>query len=165
MNSRECAVLQRLISDLDDTRVLYGKLVPLFIRPHLRFLVERIARAHAAIANDLVRQMGLTGGLKARRGGGAVAAVHAHVAGWIALANADVELGCLKRVVRREDRIIRLFRGALDDVKDLHQSLHRELRELERTVFRIDSLAREMETPSNAPRPPATPMHVSNEKG
>lgn len=165
MNSKECAALQRLISDLDDTRVLYEKLAPLLIRPHLRFLVERIAKAHAAIADGLARQMDLTGGLKARRAGGAMATARAHVVGWIALANADVELGCLKRIVREEDLVIRLFRGALDGIRDLHQSLHRELRELERTVFRIDSLAREMETSSNAPRPPATSMHVSNEKG
>lgn len=148
MNSRECAVVQRLIAELDDTRLLYAKLRPLLIRPRLKFLVERITQSHAAIAEDLALHMDRSGGLTARRSGRALATLRAHVESWMAIINLDIEVGCLKRIARHETRVTQRFRETLDEVKGLHQNLHRELRQLERAVFRIEGLMREMEMPA-----------------
>lgn len=162
MNSRECAILQRLIADLDDTRRLYAKLKPLLIRPHLKFLVERIIQSHAAIADDLALRMDRVEGVAARRSGGALPKLRARVESWIAIINLDIEVGCLKRIARHEARVTQRFRETLDDVKGLHQSLHRELHQLERAVSRIEALMREMETPSFVgSRVPATGTHLS----
>jgi hypothetical protein len=166
MNSRECTIIQKLIADLDDTRLLYTQLRPLLIRPHLKFLVARITESHVAIADELVGQMDRTGGLTARRGGGVLAGLRAKVESWIAIASLDIEVGCLKRVARPEGRVIQRFREALEHVKGLNQNLHRELCELERACLRIETLLREMERPSLAvARRPATSTRLSTHEG
>lgn len=162
MNSRECAIVQKLIIDLDDTRLLYMKLRPLLIRPHLKFLVARVTESHAAIADELVGQMDRVGGLTARRGAGAMAALRAKVESWVAIVNLDIEVGCLKRVARHEARVGHRFRETLAHVTGLHQNLHRELRQLERACLRIETLMREMEMPSLAiPRRAASVTRLS----
>lgn len=166
MNSSECAIVQKLISDLDDTRLLYMKLRPLLIRPHLKFLVARITASHAAIADELVGQMDRAGGLTARRGGGILAGIRTKVGSWVAIANLDIEVGCLKCVARHEARVTRRFRETLEHVKGLNQNLHRELCELERACLRIETLMREMEMPSLAvSRRPAPTTRLSTHQG
>lgn len=147
MNATECKLLQRLIAELDDTRLVYATLAPLLIRPHLKFLVERMANSHAVIASRLALQMDRTGGLTARNGATARARFRARVERWIAIANVDVELGCLKRIARHEAGVIQRFGAALGSVRDLHENLRRELSQLERMQFRIVSLMHEMEMP------------------
>lgn len=153
MDSRECTLVQRLIGDLDGTRHLYATLAPLLIRPHLKFLVERMATSHATIAYHLSWQMDRSGGRTARRGANVRARLEARVERWIAVANLDVELACLKRIARHEARVTQRFRETLGSIKGLHENLQRELGELERTLSRIGSLMHEMETPvREAPR-------------
>lgn len=165
MNSNECAVVQRLIADLDNTRLMYATLAPLLIRPHLKFLVEKVANSHATIAYHLAWQMDRTGGLTARRGGNPLARFAARIERWIAVAHIDVELGCLKRIVRREAGVTQRFRETLGSVKDLHENLHRELGQLERTLARIESLMHEMEIPmTGAPRRPAAVIPLSTQE-
>lgn len=166
MNPRECAIVQRLIVDLDDTRLIYATLGPLLIRPHLKFLVERMTESHAAIAEDLVWQMDAIGARTPRRGGGALAKLRAGAESWMAITNVDIELGCLKRIAGHEGRVTRRFHEILENVKGLHQNLHRELCQLERAVFRVDSLMREMNTPSfQATRKPAVaPLQSMHEE-
>lgn len=147
MNSTECTLVQGLIGDLDNTRHFYATLAPLLIRPHLKFLVERVANSHATIAYHLAWQMDRTGGLTARRGASVIARLNARLERWIAVANVDVELGCLKRIARHEARVTQHFRETLGSVKDLHENLHRELGQLERTLARIESLMHEMQMP------------------
>lgn len=162
MNSRECFIVQKLITDLDDTRLLYLKLRPLLIRPHLKFLVARMTESHAAIADDLVGQMARVGGLTARRGAGALAGLRAKIESWMAIVNLDIEVGCLKRIARHEARVTQRFRETLGHVKGLQQSLHRELNQLERACLRIEALMREMEMPPLAvQRRPAVVTHLS----
>lgn len=151
MNSTECTRVQGLIADLDDTRLLYATLAPLLIRPHLKFLIEKVANSHATIAYHLAWQMDRAGGLTAHRGASLLARLNARLERWIALTNIDVELGCLKRIARHEARLTQRFREALGSIRDLHQNLHRELGQLERTLFRIESLVHEMEMPASAP--------------
>lgn len=151
MNSTESARVQGLIAELDDTRLVYATLAPLLIRPHLKFLVEKVASSHATIAYHLAWQMDRTGGLTARRGASLLARLNARLERWIAVTNVDVELGCLKRIVRHETRVTQRFREALGSIKDLHQDLHRELGQLERTLFRMESLTHEMEMPASTP--------------
>ncbi|MGH8216260.1 MAG: hypothetical protein ACREPZ_11285 [Rhodanobacteraceae bacterium] len=148
MNSNECAIVQRLIADLDNTRLLHVTLAPLLIRPHLKFLVERMAEVHATIADDLVSQMDPTGAAGPHRGARRMARVRARIERWIAITNLDIELGCLKCIARHETRVTQRLRHAMDNVRALHPNLHREVGQLERTLFRIDSLMREMEMPS-----------------
>ncbi|MGH8233411.1 MAG: hypothetical protein ACREPU_04355 [Rhodanobacteraceae bacterium] len=147
MNSKECAIVQKLISELDDTRVHYANLAPLLIRPHLKFLVERLTKSHVAIAEDLAGQMDLAGGVTARRGGSIMVKLRARIECLLTMANVDIDLGCLKHIAHHEVRVTRRFRETLDGVLGLHQNLHRELCQLERAVFRIEALMREMETP------------------
>lgn len=162
MNASESAIVQKLIADLDDTRLLHTELAPLLIRPHLKFLVERMADAHAAIADDLALQVEQVGGLRVRRGANGLARLRVRIERWIAVTNADIELGCLKCIARHESRVAQRLRHALEHVRPLHQHLHRELCQLERSLFRIESLMREMETPSLAAvprrRPDASPL-------
>lgn len=150
MNSAECARVQDLIADLDNTRLVYATLAPLLIRPHLKFLVEKVTNSHATIAYHLAWQMDRTGGVTARRGATLLARLGARLERWIAITNVDVELGCLKRIARREARVTQRFREALGSIKHLDQNLHHELGQLERTLFRIESLMHEMEMPRTA---------------
>ena len=162
MNSRECAIVQKLITDLDDTRLVYAKLAPLLIRPHLKFLVQRISDSHAAIAEDLAWQMDRTGGLTARRSSGAFAKLRVMAESWVTIANLDIELGCLKHIARHEARVIQRFRETLDGVQGLHQNLHRELCQIERAAFRIEALMQEMLSPAlSVARIPVTVGHHS----
>lgn len=165
MNSTECTLVQRLIADLDDTRLVYATLAPLLIRPHLKFLVEKVANSHATIAYHLAWQMDRTGGLSARRGPNLLARFNARLERWIAVTNIDVELGCLKRIVRQEARVTHRFREVLGSVRDLHENLHRELGQLERMLQRIESLMHEMEMPAPAaPRRRAAVVPLSAER-
>jgi hypothetical protein len=162
MNATERKLVQRLIADLDDTRLVYATLAPLLIRPHLKFLAERMANSHAVIACHLASQLDRTGGLTARRGATAWVRFRARVERWIAIANIDVEFGCLECIARHEAGLIRRFREALGSVRNLHEDLQRELSQLERMLFRIESLMHEMEMPlSAAPRHRAAVIPLS----
>lgn len=161
MKSNECALVQKLIADLDNTRLVYATLAPLLIRPHLKFLVERIANSHATIAYHLAWQMDRGGGRTARRGANAMARFGASLERWIAVTNIDVELGCLKRIARHEARVTERFRETLGSVKGLNENLHHELGQLERLLFRVGSFIHEMEMPVSAPRRRAAVIPLS----
>ena len=156
MNAAERAVVRKLVADLDNTRLLHTTLAPLLIRPHLKFLIERMARAHATIADDLIRQMGGTGAAARERGASGFARMRVRIERWIAITNLDIELGCLKCIARHEGRVTQRLRRALENVRPLQQSLHRELGQLERLRLRIESLMHEMEMP---PLAAAMPRH------
>jgi hypothetical protein len=89
MNAEQCAIVQRLISDLDDTHFLYLRFKPLLSHTHVRFLVSQMIDLHAAIADDLARQMRLTGGLAARRGAAARAQLRARAPCCLAFGSTD----------------------------------------------------------------------------
>lgn len=162
MNAEQCAIVQRLISDLDDTHFLYLKFKPLLSHTHVRFLVSQMIDLHATIADELARQMRLTGGLAARRGVGALARLRARAAcWWMAFGSTDSEMSCLERIVRREDRVAQEFQAAMAQVSDLNRNLHDQLLALERTGYRIESLIRLMQAPSpDASQPAAIPAYV-----
>ena len=156
MNAEQCAIVQRLITELDDTHYLYLRLKPLLSHTHARYLLTRMIELHSAIADDLAQQMRLTGGLAARRGGGAWARLRARAVCWMAISSADSELACLERIVRHEDRMAKRFQAAMAQVSELHQCLDDPLLATERTGYRIESLMRLMEASSpGAPRPVA----------
>ena len=156
MNAEQCAIVQRLISDLDDTHFLYLKFKPLLSHTHVRFLVSQMIDLHATIADELARQMRLTGGLAARRGVGALARLRARAAcWWMAFGSTDSEMSCLERIVRREDRAAQKFQAAMAQVSDLNRNLHDQLLALERTGYRIESLIRLMQAPSPGESQPA----------
>lgn len=165
MDSTECTLVQRLVADLDDTRLVYSTLAPLLIRPHLKFLVERVANSHATIAYHLAWQMDRTGGVTARRGARRLARFGARLERWIAVSNLDVELGCLRRIARREARVMQRVRELLGSVQGLPEDLHRELGQLERMLARIESLMHESEMPvSAAPRRGAAVIPLSTQE-
>ena len=148
MNSRKYTVLQKLVTDLDDTRLLYTEFGPLLIRPHLKYLVERITLSHDAIAQDLARQMDMLGSERPHRGGSALGRLRAHLETWLAFTSVDIDLGCLRHIVRHETRVAQCFRATLDEVEGLPESLNRELCHLEHVMFRIESMVQEMEMPA-----------------
>jgi hypothetical protein len=156
MNGPERVVVRKLIGDLDDARLLQATLAPLLIRPHLKFLIERMAHAHATIADDLARQMDGAAPATMARGASRLARMRVRIDRWIAITNLDIELGCLKCIARRERRVTRRLRHALENVRSLQHNLHRELGQLERLLLRIESLLREMERP---PVAAAMPRH------
>jgi hypothetical protein len=162
MNAEQCAIVQRLISDLDDTQFLYLKFKPLLSHAHVRFLVSQMIDLHSAIADDLARQMRLTGGLLARRGAGTWARLRARAACWLALAGAgDSEMSCLECIVRREDRLAQVFQTVMARVGDLPRNLQDQVLALERTGYRIESLLRMLETPSpDVPQPAPIAAYV-----
>ncbi|MGH8191604.1 MAG: hypothetical protein ACREP2_09175 [Rhodanobacteraceae bacterium] len=162
MNATAWTKVQRLVVKLDDTRVFYATLKPLLIRPHLKFLIDRTIDSHEAIAEELVRQIDAAGGRRLRRGGGALATVRATIERWIANSNVDIEFACVKRIAHHESHVAKRFREALDVARARPHDLHRELCQLERTLFRMESLIREMEMPPlAASRQPATIIHFS----
>jgi len=166
MKTRERALVRKLIADLDNTRLVYATLAPLLIRPHLKFLVERVANSHATIAYHLAWQMERGGGRQVPRGADAMARFGARLERWLAVANIDVELGCLKRIARHEARVTERFRETLGSVKGLDESLQRELGRLERLLFRMGSFIHEMEMPmSAAPRRRAAVIPVPTAHG
>lgn len=165
MNAEQCAIVQRLISDLDDTHFLYLRFKPLLSHAHVRFLVSQMIDLHSAIADDLARQMQLTGGLAARRGVGALARLRARAACWIALGTLDSEMACLTRIVRREDQVAQKFQAVMAQVSDLHRNLHDQLLALERTGYRIESLVRLMEATSQDASHPAAVAAQMPERG
>ena len=69
VNAAECSIIQRLVNDLDNTRVTYTNLAVLLRRPYLKFLVEQIVESHVAIAADLARHVKTSGGVTMRRDG------------------------------------------------------------------------------------------------
>lgn len=150
MKSHECALIQKLITDLDNTGTVYAALAPLLSRPHLKFLVERIANSHATIACHLAGEMDRGGGRAVSRGANALAGFGARLERWIAVTNIDVDLGCLKRIARHEARVTKRFRETLGSIKRLDENLHRDLGQLERMLFRIGSFIQEMEMPVSA---------------
>jgi hypothetical protein len=156
MNAAERAVVRRLVADLDNTRLLHATLAPLLIRPHLKFLIERLAHAHAIIADDLVHQMGGTRSTPPGRGASRFARMRVGIERWIAITNVDIELGCLKCIARHEGRVTQRLRRALENIRPLQQTLNRELGQLERLRLRIESLMHEMEMP---PLAAAMPRH------
>ncbi|HET7162590.1 MAG TPA: hypothetical protein VFI32_07965 [Rhodanobacteraceae bacterium] len=162
MNAEQCAIVQRLISDLDDTHFLYLKFKPLLSHTHVRFLVSQMIDLHATIADELARQMRLTGGLAARRGVGALARLRARAAcWWMAFGSTDSEMSCLERIVRREDRLAQEFQRVIAQVGDLPRNLQDQLLVLERTGYRIESLVRLMQaSSSDASQPAAIPAYV-----
>lgn len=156
MNAGQCAIVQRLVTDLDDTHYLYVGLKPLLSHTHAQYLLSRMIELHSATADDLARQMRLAGGLAARRGGGALARFRARAVRWMAISSADSELACLRRIVRHEDRMAEGFQAAMAQVSDFHPGLANQLLAMERIEYRIESLIRLMEASSpGAPRPAA----------
>lgn len=151
MNAEQCAVVQRLISNLDDSRVQYLMLKSTLVDLHARFLVSRVINLHAVAADDLVRQVRLAGGVKTHRGGGVLARLHAQAACLMAIGSTDRETACLKRIARHEDRVTQRFQAVIAQVKDLPQALHYQLIVLERARFQIELLIRETEASPAAP--------------
>ena len=148
MNSRKCAILQKLVTDLDDTCLLYTELEPLLVHPLLKYLIERITLSHDAIAQDLARQMDTRGNQTPHRGGSALGTLRAHLETWLAFTSVDIDLGCLRNILRHETRVAQCFRATLDEVEGLPESLNRELCHLEHVMFRIESMVQEMEMPA-----------------
>lgn len=165
MNAEQCAIVQRLILDLDDTYFLYLTFKPLLSHVRVQFLVSQMIDLHSAIADDLAQQMQLTGGLAARRGPGTLARLRARAACWMALCSADSEMTCLKHIVRREDQVAQKFQAAMARVCDLHPSLHEQLLALERTGYRIESLVRLLEASSPDGSQPAAAIAHLPERG
>lgn len=170
MNSMECAILQKLVSGLDDTRLLYTELGPLLIHPHLKYLVDRITLSHDAIAADLAQHMDTLGSQTPHRGGNALGKLRAHLETWLAFTSVDIDLSCLRQILRNETRLVQCFHADLDDVEGLPNSLHRGLCHLEYVMFQIELRIQEMETPTLAFAHSATtvaradPAHIGHVK-
>ncbi len=145
MNAAECSIIQRLVNDLDNTRVTYTNLAVLLRRPYLKFLVEQIAESHVAIAADLARHVKTSGGVTMRRDGHRWIKVRAWFETWVAAANADIELGCLERIARHESDVTAHFQTVLEDVKGLPTNFSHQLCGLVRGVLRLEWLMRAME--------------------
>lgn len=160
MNARDCAIVQKLIANLDDSRLLYLTLKPLLDDSHARFLVSRMIDLHSATADDLAQQVRSRAGIQARRGGSVWVRLRAQAAWLIAMAGAGREAACLKRIARHEDRVTQRFQLVMARVRDLHPNLQRQLLTLERTGFRIELLAREQQTASQ--EAPYTAMVTAN---
>ena len=145
MNAEECATVQRLVSNLDHSRLFYGTLKHPLRNAHARFLVSRMIDLSSAAADDLACQMLLTGGIAASRGAGAWTRLRARAACWMTMVSVNRDATCLKRLARRGDRVMQRFQAVIARVKDLHPQLHHQLLVLERVRCRIESLAQETE--------------------
>ena len=145
MNSREWDILQKLVSDLDDTRLLYMEFGPLLVGARLIYLVELIALLHEEIAEDLARQMSAAGRRTPHRGESASGKLHRYLEPLLVITGVNVDLSCLNAVARHETRVVQRFVMTLDEVEGLPQGLYREQRHLAHALSRIESLMQEME--------------------
>lgn len=145
MNSQECARVQRLILELDDTRLLYAKLEPLLIRSHLRFLIAQLMRSHSVAAEELVIRMRRFGGLTADRGGGRTAWFRATLASWLAMIDLDGERACVRRIARRGRHVALLLRKTVNEVQALQQVTNSEPHQLERVMLRLEGIVHQLE--------------------
>ena len=150
MNSRECGILQKLVSDLDGTRLLYTKLGPLLAGPRLIYLVGLTILLHEEIADDLVREMSTLSGQTLRRGAIAPGRLCAYLEPVLASAGLDVDLRCLNAVARHETRVVQRFAMTLDEVEGLPQTIYREQDHLAHVLLRIESLTQELDRPRSA---------------
>jgi hypothetical protein len=145
MNAEECATVQRLVSNLDRSRVYYLNLKRHLRSAHARFLVSRMIDLNSTAADDLAHRMLLAGGLAASRGGGALMRLRARAACLMTMASADRDAARLKCLARHGDRVMQRFQEAVARVKALHPRLHHRLLALERARFRIESFAKELD--------------------
>lgn len=148
MNSRECNILQKLVSELDDTRALYTKLGPLLTGPRPIYLAGLIILLHEEIAEDLAREMNILGSQTPHRAGSALGKLRAYLEPLLAATWPDVDLGCLRTIIRHETRVVQRYVRTLDDVAGLSGNLYREQLRLGRALFRIESLIQEMAAPA-----------------
>lgn len=147
MKSKECGILQMLISDLDDTRFLYTELGPLLAHPRLIYLVGLITVLHEQIAEDLARQMDTPGAQAPHRGESVLGKLRGYLELLLAITGVNVDLGCLKVVTRHEPRVVQRFARTLNEVQGLPQYIYREHCHLAYALYRIESLMPEMKVP------------------
>ncbi|MEO8746332.1 MAG: hypothetical protein ABI379_01525 [Rhodanobacter sp.] len=143
MDQKVHAILQRLIIELDDTGSLYSAMGRMLTSPRPKYVVQRIVLAHCAIADDLVEHALMLGAQRVRRGS-MLGRLHARCGAWWTTTGADVELGCLLHVERREARIVTLFCAAAEHAPGLQQRLHHHLGELQyvsaQVAFTLDGM-------------------------
>ncbi len=139
--SKEIAVVQNLIGALDDSRLQYGERAVRTAHPDLKELLERIARTHRVIADDLAGRLIAAGG-KARRHGSRMGPLRARLAEGLARIGFHVETAYASQMEKREAGILHGFRNAVTRVRDIglrnRLQLHRH--EIERASMEIGCL-------------------------
>jgi uncharacterized protein (TIGR02284 family) len=153
--SREIVTLQKLLNVLDDTSTLYRRLAPKTTGPHLKLLLQRTAKAHQWIADDLAERMTATGG-SPKREGSLLGPLRAQRAKWLARISPDIELAYAIQAERCEDGVLQRFDEAVAEVTDaeLCNLLQVQRRELERACTQIECLGSSMRAHTKpAPRP------------
>jgi uncharacterized protein (TIGR02284 family) len=143
--SREAAALQKLLHVLDDTSTLYRRVAFKTTSPRLKLLLQRTAKTHQWIADDLAQRMAAAGG-NPERGGSVLGPLRALQANWRVRISRDSELACATRMLRREDRVQRCFDEAVAGVAagDLCNHLQKRRREIERACTQIECLVSPM---------------------
>lgn len=137
--SKEAAALQKLLHVLDDTSTLYRRVAFETTSSHLKLLLQRIAKTHQWIADDLAERM-LTASGHPERGGSLLGPWRALQANWRVRISRDFELACATQVLRREDGVQRCFDEAVAGVAagDLRNHLQKQRRAIERACTQIE---------------------------
>lgn len=138
MNHKNRTMLQRLVIELDDSRNLYLDLACMLLSAHAKYLVQRIVLAHCAIAEELADHMHAISSQVVRRDG-MLGKLRARYGAWRANAGANVELGCLSQIERREKRILERFVTTAKQASGMQQRFYRHLDELEFLVAQVAS--------------------------
>lgn len=141
----DCAMLQRLIIELDDTGNLYSNLSRMLLSPHLKHVVEQTVLTHQAIAEDLATHLYMMDAKTVSRDG-RLGKLRARYGAWRMAAGADVEMGCLRQIERCEAQLVEHFFATTEYAPGLQRRLYRHLGELERISAQIASTLDEMGT-------------------
>ena len=165
MNHKDCALLQRLIVELDDARRFYANLSNMMVHPHLKCLLERVLRSHGAIAEDLTEHV-RTMGMQMYRGGSALGRLRARYIAWLTATRIDLELACMREIEHREALIVQRFVTVSDRVPGLKQHLYHYLRELEGDHAQIEWAICEIAMPALtvARNPIVAPAHSIHDR-
>lgn len=112
-----------MITELDDTRLLYTKRGPLLAGPRPIYLVGLITLLHEEIADELALEMDALGGETPCRSASPLDTLRAHFEPLLASTSAHVERRCLTTVSRYEARVVQRFVTTLDEVAGLSRRI------------------------------------------
>jgi hypothetical protein len=158
---RERIIVQRLIKALDDARLRYDEWADKLAHPGLRDVLQRVARVHWRIAESLAAQMVGTGTRVARQGS-RLGPLRTCLVDKFAQMSVDIDLVYASHAVKREVRILRDFRGAVDSIRDagLCNRLRMHCREIEHASTGVRCLLTTMQLQLHRALPPRGPSRA-----
>lgn len=145
--NRGNARLRGLIHALDDSREFDLGIARKAMSPHIKYLLERAARTHLSIADDLAARVSASGG-HMQRNGTRRRRLRTFFANWRARMSPEIETAYVTQARKCEARLLRRFRHAKSRTRnaEMREQLSMHQYRLEYALMEIDSLESLMPT-------------------